>query len=91
MPKRRTGAPNAEESVRRRLRAEETGLSGGLSGYGVPTWLGRALEFDVRSIALFRAILAGTILWGVCFEYIPEADWFLHGTGYKCTSMRVNI
>ena len=53
--------------------------------YWGPAWLGRALEFDVRSIALFRVILAGVVLWDVCYEYMPEAYWFLHDSGYTYT------
>ena len=39
------------------------------------------LAFDTRSIALFRVILAGVVLWDVCYEYMPDAWWFLHDSG----------
>ena len=53
--------------------------------YRGPAWIKRALEFDVRSIALFRVVLAGVVLWDICYEYLPEAYWFLHDSGYNCT------
>ena len=49
--------------------------------YKGPAILGRAVEFDTRSIALFRLVTTLNVLWDVCFEFLPYAGWFLTDEG----------
>ena len=49
--------------------------------YTGPAFIGRAFELDIRSIALFRFITALCVLWDVCFEFLPDASWFLTDEG----------
>ena len=49
--------------------------------YKGPAILGRAVEFDTRSIVLFRLVTTLNVLWDVCFEFLPDAGWFLTDEG----------
>ena len=51
--------------------------------YRGPAWLAEMLALDVRSIALFRALVGSISLWDVCHDYLPDAQWFLHDSGYS--------
>ena len=51
--------------------------------YRRPAWLGEMLALDVRSIAPFRVLDGNMSLWDVCHDYLPDAQWFLHDSGYS--------
>ena len=38
-------------------------------------------QVDVRSIALFRVVIATAILWDILYEFMPEAWWWFSDQG----------
>ena len=57
--------------------------------YRGPAWLAEMLALDVRSIALFRVLVGSISLWDVCHDYLPDAQWFLHDSGYSVSIVPV--
>ena len=84
----KSSQPNAPTA--NSIKAESTGGSAkpdSVNVYGWPyrgpAWLGEMLALDVRSIALFRVLVGSVSLWDVCHDYLPDAEWFLHDSGYS--------